>query len=333
MKRGLACMLLCLCLTACIAEAPPQKPLQLLGDAAGLDENAALLRVDGREIPAWRFLYWLARACDTVCAEYRAAGMEPDWAAVVDGQSLADYVKACALSDTALYAVVENWAERYGCADTADAPAQMPAAAELGLDAARAAELDRVGQMYRRLYELFCTEGSVLSPSEETLAAFAAEQGWLAYERILIPFGTDRDAAREKAAELFARLNEAEDAAAEFALLAASGADPAGPYTLPPGTETEETILRDALAHLAVGQYSGILETAEGFSILMRRQPDSAALLEPAFDGLMQSTAEAAAVESTAECTALDVPSFYRALQRLREASDVPYEERTGERE
>lgn len=325
MKRGLLCLVLCLLLTACGGSVePPQQSMPLLGSAAEMEEDAILLRVNGRDVPAWRCLYWLARACDAICAEYQAAGMEPDWTAVVGGQSLADYAKAQALSDTVLYAVVENWAEQYGCAGGEVTGILTEPAPELGLDEARAAELDRVGRMYGQLYTLFCTEGSVLSPPEETMEAFAEENGWVGFDRILVSFGEDREAAEDRAEDLFSRLNAAGDAAAEFAALAAEGDDPAGSRTLRLSAGELENGLRDALEHLAVGQYSGILETEEGFSILLRQKPDRQVLLEPCFDRLLQRAAEGAEVQSTAAYTELDVPSFYRALRQLRKELFTP---------
>ena len=314
------CLVLCLSLTGCAAapqlsQTPNAAPL--LGGAAGLDEEEILLRVDGREIPAWRYLYWLARACDTICGEYRAAGMEPDWTAAPEGRSLAEYAKSRALSDTALYAVVENLAERCGCAGEEEAALLRPVP-ELGLNEARAAELDRVGQMYQELYALFCTEGSAISPSEEELSAFAAENGWIGYEQIVVAFGEDRAAAKAQAAELFSRLNAAEDAAAEFSALAAAGGGAVGLQTLGPD-DGGAAAARDALEHLSVGQYSGILETEDGFAVFLRCQPRREDLLEPCFDALLRDAAESAEVQAAAAYTALDVPSFYRSLEQLRE--------------
>ena len=314
------CLALCLSLAGCAAapqflQAPNAAPL--LGSAAGVEEEEILLRVDGREIPAWRYLYWLARACDTICGEYRAAGLEPDWTAAPGGRSLAEYAKDRALADTALYAVVENLAERCGCAGE-EKDARLQIVPELGLNEARAAELDRVGQMYRELYALFCTEGSSISPSEEQLSAFAAEHGWIGYRQIPVPFGEDRDAAQAGAAELFSRLNAAGDPSAEFAALAAAKGEAAACQTLGPDDDAAEAV-RSALEHLEMGQYSGIVETEDGFALFLRCQPEREDLLEPCFDDWLQDAADASEVQVTAACTALDVPLFYRSLERLRE--------------
>ena len=105
MKKAMAVLLMCLCLSACAA---PAETSGILGQASGLGEDEILLTVDGREVPAWRYLYWLAYTCDRVAERYRDAGTVLDWQVPLDGGTLADYAKDQALADTALYATVEN---------------------------------------------------------------------------------------------------------------------------------------------------------------------------------------------------------------------------------
>ena len=108
-------LLLCLTLTACGAGKDSQGQTSFLGTAAGVEETAALLTVDGREVPAWRYLYWLADTCDRIREQYAESSLEPDWESPLSGGTLADYARDQALADTVLYATVENWAEQCGC--------------------------------------------------------------------------------------------------------------------------------------------------------------------------------------------------------------------------
>ena len=57
MKKAMAVLLMCLCLSACAA---PAETDGILGQASGLDEDETLLTVDSREVPSWRYLYWLS---------------------------------------------------------------------------------------------------------------------------------------------------------------------------------------------------------------------------------------------------------------------------------
>ena len=65
---------LCLCLTACGGgDGDGEGQPSLLETASGLEETSVLLTIDGREIPAWRYLYWLAYTCDQIAERYEAA--------------------------------------------------------------------------------------------------------------------------------------------------------------------------------------------------------------------------------------------------------------------
>ncbi len=340
MKRRMICLALSLCLllTACGGREDGGGQASFLGRAAELEETAALVTVGGREVPAWRYLYWLAYTCDRVRDQYRDAGLPLDWKAPVTGGTLADYARDQALADTALYATVENWAAEYGCAlDEADREtlaadwAEKTAAGEeayltrlraLGLDQQRAEELAAVGLLYAKLYQLYETEGSPLAPDPEALEAFAAERGELTVDRILIAAGEDREAARQRAAVAFSQLNGAADQAEAFSALAAAGDDTAGPRTLTAGDGTLDPALEEAAAALAEGQCSGILESPEGFSILRRLPGDTAAVREAYFDRLLTDAAKAAAVDTAEAYGALEIPRFYQRLEDLRAAEE-----------
>lgn len=333
-------LLLCLTLTACGGGKDSRGQASFLGRAADMQEDETLLTVDGREVPAWRYLYWLAYTCDGIRERYQESGLALDWKTPVTGGTLADYARDQALADTALYATVENWAEQYGCTLTEEDQKALEASweeqakahggetaylaelAELGLDRRRAEELAGVGTLYGKLYTLYRAGDSGLTPDAEALSAFAAETGRLTVDRILVAAGEDREAARQKAAELFSRLNGAADQAAEFTALAAAGDDPAGPRTLLPGDGSLDEALTEAAAALAEGQCSGILESEEGFSILRRLAPDPDALADDYFDHLLQTAAENALVETAEAYGDLDAAAFDRALQNVRTADE-----------
>ena len=116
-------------------------------------------------------------------------------------------------------------------------------------------------------------------------------------DRILIRGDEDREAARQRMAELFSRLNGAEDVPQTFASLASEGDDREGPRkSMDSGLD--ETLLAAARS-LEGGQYSGILETGEGFSILMRPEAEPAEWREAYFDSLLSQAAERAVVTLT----------------------------------
>ena len=277
---------LALLLTACGRE--PRPAALLLGQAADLNESETLLVIDGQNIPAWEYLYWLALDCRQMEERCEAAGEPVDWTAPLsEGGTLEDLVKADALADTALYAAVGTWA---------------------ALEQGR--HLTETGVQYAKLYALYETPGSALAPAENELALFEQQTAPLTAERLLIPFESDREAARQKAAELFAHLNTAADPSAAFdALLAETG-----------GALLEEAdwtpSLQDAAATLEPGQFSGIIETENGFVILRRLPADRDALREAYFDSLLQDTADASEIQVSSAYETLRPAAFWTALKQ-----------------
>lgn len=332
MKRGIAyaaawVLVLGLLLSSCGGERPapetqpPSRSATLLETASGLEEGETLMTVDGREVPAWRCLYWLAYTCDHLAQRYREEGLPLDWSAPVEDGTLADYAKEQALTDTALYAVVENWAQAY-LPESQETPETAPDASalpDLGLSETQLRELAAVGARYNALWELCRAGSSPLSPAEEDLEAYGREQGALTVDCILIRAGEDRSAAGERAAELFSRLNGAEDQAARFQELAAAEDGHQGPRTCLPGDGTLDETLLAAAEALEEGQCSGILEAPEGYAILRRLPLDAKALLEPWFDSRLEHSAREARITVSESYTALDAAAFYAAFQQLRQ--------------
>ena len=310
MKKRAAALALALCVTLTGCGREEEAAGSLLGQAAGLEDDEILLTAGGREIPAWRYLYWLAADCRELEGRCADAGTALDWnTPLPEGGTLRDLVKADALADTALYAAVESWAETYGCALTEAEISALPEGEDPYLTAVQEKRLAAVGREYARLYALCETPGSPLAPTEEEEQQFVEETGLLAAERILIPAAGSRDAARQQAASLFARINGAEDPAAAFAAVLAE----TGGGTMAEGDWTEP--LRAAVSALEVEQISGVIETEEGFSILRRLQPDPAAVREAYFDSLLQAAARSSEIRWTDAYDALDPEAFWNAVK------------------
>lgn len=322
MKKYVAAVVLVLCLVlgACDGRVRGDGGgTNPLGSAAELTDDAILLTIDGREIPAWRYLYWLAYTCQRVQERYQASELALDWETPVSGGTLSDYVKDQALADTALYATVENWAEQYGCTVTEEASqGETTYLPDLGLTDEQMEELDRVGKLYAKLYELYCTEGSALAPTQETLAAYGEQARAVTLEQILVPFGEDREAAQNRAAELFSQINGAEDQAVVFSALAVEHGDGSGPRTVLPGEE--QSALVEAALALEEGQCSGILETEDGFSIVRRLPLDVSVLKEACFDELLQNTAANSVVTTTSDYAQLDPAAFASVILTEQES-------------
>ena len=348
MKRTLAlCLTLAAALTLTACGGGPQEE-GLFYQASGIRPDAVLLSVNGRDVTAQRYLYWLAYACDYI-AEYYDSGDGIQWADTVSGQSLEDYAMDRALQSAALYATVESWAEDYGCTITQEdrdamdrewaarvaqyggEDAYLAVLAPMGLDRDGAEAISEDYYLYKHLYDLYATEGSALAPAEQDLETFAQEQGYLTVDHIWIstaaadPADAEAMAAcRARAEEAFSKLNGSADPAHDFAVLAETYSDepnrdqhPDG-YTFTAGDGTLPAACEEAAMALEADQFSGVVEAEDGFYLLLRKQVDLDAVAPDYFDALLQAAADSAEISTTRAYDGLDVIGFYASLTEAR---------------
>lgn len=306
MGRGLFLAALLLLLTGCsVPEA-----VETAGQAELREpEETAALRVDGEDAPVWLCRYWLRRAEAQIEAEYQAAGSAPDWEA--EGGSLRRCAERQAMADTALCLVVDAWAADWNCGLTVDDQTALDQLwaeraadyggeegyrahlKEQGLSPEEARMLAETGQRYDKLHQ--SAQSGSHGPTQEELTEFSRQSGLLRVDRILIPKTGDSEAARTKAETLFASLNE--QGADAFAALRDQGADPTGPRLLRADSGDFDPELVEAAACLAEGQYSGILEGQEGYSILLRLPVERDDLVSAWLDERLLSAAAQAKLE------------------------------------
>lgn len=272
MKPMLCALALTILLTGCAVQE------ELPDESAVPAEDEILLVIDGREVPAWRYLCWLDRAV--------AQGL--------DGEA----ARKQALGDTALYAAVEFMAEEWGVTLTAEEEAALTATVWEGLAEEQWRELAAVGALYGKLCER--------EVPQETLEAFGKERGYRTVDRILIPAGEGAD---KQAAEVFARLNGGGEEA--FNAAKSLSADLLGPRTLLPGDGTLAPELEEAAAALSEGQHSGILESEEGFSILYCLPLDIEQMRIPWLDEQLRTRVEEADIQVLSGYENLDISTGF----------------------
>ena len=328
MKRMLVFLLLLLCLTACGETTAPENPVE---EAGGLEGDAVLLTVDGREVTAGTYLYWLGTICREVRTVYEEAGEAVDWSAPADDGTLGDYVKERALASAALYATVENWAERYGCEITEEIEsaiaedweekelahggkqAYLAYLAGQGLDRKRAEHLTKTHYLYVQLSELAVAEDSALWATEGELAAYFEEQDYVTAD-VLTFSGED---AAQRAAEVFSRLNGSGDVAAEFATVKQErGGDGGWPRSFRTSDAEVPFGISVVAAGLEPGQLSGIVDVGEGYAIVLRLADDASGLRQELLDHKLQTAAETAEILVTQAYEALETERFWQELEK-----------------
>ena len=324
----------------------------VLGQASQIPEDDLILSVDGQNIPAWRYCYWLARVCDGLRGKYGEKNANPgendiNWDFIMDdGRSLNEYAKEQALMDTAMYSVIENlarengldlsdadtrilenqWAER--CAIRGGENAYLQELSQYGLNRARWDDLCRVGLFYQKLRDFIQAGNNINNnkPENQDISAALAQlsrefENNLNYTRVnrilASTANRDRNAARSQAESFFSQLNGAADQIALFDRLAESGDDHIGPRDA--DDASLDIKLQQIAKTLQVGQVSGILETDEGFSILIRLPTEQSILLNAWLDRELQNRAEHAVILLSESWENLNAADFDAALAQVRE--------------
>ena len=266
--------------------------------------------------------------------------------------SVADYVKASVLSSVKQHLVLENLASKYDVTLTAEQEAAMAESDQsyidqYGSEEAFEAEIAKLGMrretydrvarsnyLYQDLYELYNTEGSALYASDEDLAVYAAEQGYITADHILLATKdvttgealTDEQKAEKKALaeELVEKLNSytGDDIASYFAELADQYSEDPGReshptgYTFTTGSMVQE--FEDAAYALSEGEVSEVVESSFGYHILLRLPLDKAAaadeVREEYFTNFIAEQVDAAAMATSADYDKLDPQTIYEAI-------------------
>ena len=209
--------------------------------------------------------------------------------------------------------------------------------AKLGLSEETYDRMCRSDYLYSALEELAATEGSSLYATDEQLIAYAAKQGYMTADHILLltrDMSTyqeldDETKAEKKALaeELKAKLDAytGDDLIGYFTELADEYSEDSGRagnpegYTFGSGQMVEE--FESAAAALGEGEVSEIVESYYGYHIILRKPLDEAkavdAVRETYFSGLLESRIEDAAVEMNPAVEALDLVDIYDAFSLL----------------
>lgn len=322
-------VLVCGFLSACGALAPAREGLW---EELGLAPDQTVASADDREISAGLYLYWLTEITDGIRQYYSEEEQEPDWSKEVEeGLTLGQYAKERALESAALYAAVENWAQRYDCAlteaDRAEAArawddtaaeqggedAYLAALAQKGLDETGGRRMAEDHILYQKLCALAMEEGSGLWEEAADLAEFYTQRGYVTVDLVEVAAG-----GAEEAAALFGRINESADPVAELAAIRQERGQSGYPRTFLPGDGSVPDAYAQAAAALSPGQISGVVEGPEGFAILARLEDDCEAVRLELMDQRLLESARNARIEVSQSYQALDVETFCAALDGLR---------------
>ena len=323
-------------------------------DTCGVSPDAVVASVDGNGATADLITYWIgynATYLNSYMQYYGGGALDWDYV-MSDGTAMPDYVKNDVLTTVKQELVIENLAEKYGVELTDEQLSAMESdeqgfieqyggeegfdaeLAKLGLRRETYERITRTNYLYQDLYKLYLTEGSALYASNEDLAAYAAAQGYITADHILLTTVdtatgealSDEAIAEKKALaeELAEKLKNytGDDLASYFAELAdeysedpGRASNPTG-YTFTTGSMVQE--FEDAAYALDEGAVSGIVESSFGYHILLRLPLDKAAAADEVrdeyFSNFIAEQMDSAVIATSEDYDKLDPQTIYEAI-------------------
>lgn len=286
-------------------------------EVMGYAGDTVLFTVNGEDVKASDYFFWMAQNIDTVEQYYTSMQTEVDWAATMgdDGMTMDEYVKSESQNMAVMYSVVEAKAKEGGYTfssdDEAEYKEQLDAAKEqLGGEEAYQTYLKRqclteegmqrlssIGVLYSHMEEGMFREGGEYAPTREELSQYAADNGYMYAKHILLMTkdmqtnedlpDADKEAKKAKAEELAAQLaaiTDPAELATTFDKLMNENSEDTGlksnpdGYTFQSGQMVEP--FENAVKGQQPGQVSGVVESDYGYHIILTLDPaDSPSIL------------------------------------------------------
>ena len=253
-----------------------------------------------------------------------------------------DFVKTDAQEMAKLYAIVRQWSEKYGVTLT-DADREKIAQQRaqyvsyygseeayqnqlrlLGISEESFNTINEAAYYYADLAKLFCNEDGAQRPSDETLIAYAADNGYCTAKTLYVrTSGLDEAALAEKRSQLEAaaeQLRAAEDKDAAYLELAASlGIETNGSALTFRASDVSDAAA-EILSPLQSGEVSDIVEGSDVLYVFLMQEPDCTALAQYYFKQLVSDAQTNAKVKTSRAYDKIDSASFYTGLQEARSA-------------
>lgn len=324
---------------------------------AGVSMDSTLLKVNGVDVTAEEYLFYLGRSISTA----KSNGYLSDdaaWEETIADTPTAEYLKNDALNTVKLNVYLRQKAQELGVgisdedreeidsqlAQTTDILSTQGMTLQQALDGMCVTEstfrsLNEMMYLSEALVGKMSEPGGELEATDEKVRAFVEEQGIYACKHILLSTKhedktdyseAEKAVVKAEADALVAEIRAADDPLALFDqkmnersddLDQAGNLNGADGYTAVPGQMVAE--FEQAAKALNVGQISDPVESEFGYHIILRQdavnETSKRAYPNYQMNALLKQWVEQAKVETTEAYGALDVKGFYDKLQEVAE--------------
>lgn len=298
-------------LSGCSQQEEPAPIHNIPYDITGIAPDEIVATVNDNQIPAQIYFYWLGYSCSYVEYQFNMLnsyyGVYSElfnedgiinWTAELEGQTLNQFAKSRAMDTISYYAAIEDLAQEQGvtltqedqdaiAADRASAVEELGGEEgfadylyQTGLTEEGFARITAASYLYQHLLELVSQEGSnfYLAPEDyDQYRIYADHILLLTQDQTTGESLSDEETAakRETLEDLLDQLRASGDVEALFAQLADQYSEDTGRTAYPNGYifSSGEMVqeFEDAAAALKPGEISGIVETAYGYHIILRK--------------------------------------------------------------
>ena len=335
-------------------------------EVMGYKGSTVLFTVNGADVTAEEFYFWLAQQMDQAATYFTQMGLETDWDMEMGDTTAGESLKQAAQSYAAFYSVVASKAEENGYSYTKEDQETYQeelagAKEQLGSDEDYVKNLksmciseegfekvSSVRYLYNHMVEGLFQEGKPDAPDADTLAQYAEDNDILAAKHILLmsidpetyQALSEEEIAEKKATaeDLLAQLQaitDPEELEAKFDELMNTYSEDTGlesnpdGYAFSAGEMVEE--FEEATRALEPGQISGIVESSYGYHIILRLDPATAQPVRllwgsAQLQDMVEQWVKDAEIVTTETYDNLDVGEFYENLTAYRESLE-PQEE------
>ena len=266
-------------------------------EVTGIHPDAVLMRINGEDISAEEYLYWLAYDCEYLTSYVPNLDFSAE---VSNGMTYGSYAKADAVETVKLYALLRQWAKQYNVSLTEEDEARLQQQRQqyvayyggeegyqqqlqlLGISEDTFDSINRMYLLYARLHDLYTADGSAMHPTQEAIDAFAQEKGYVTVKLLYWP-ASGGENSQAQAEDFAARLSTAEDKDALYAEMAQQLGIEAGDTGRTFSAETLGETLSAAFSALEPGQVSDVIATDEGWYVAIGQTLDESSVLDEMF--------------------------------------------------
>ena len=317
--------------------------------------DTEFLSVDGESVTAEELLYWAIYDCDYLSAYYYGGAENMAWEdTFTDDQTLAQYILSDAQSTAKLYRLLETHAAQDGVTLSEEDKATLQServdgqVEELGGEQEFKDWLNQIGLSFNAYYKLnsiqYLYQNYLNTFTDEEMDQYIEDNQLYRVKHILISTQDDegnalsdeeKAAAKAQAEDLLEQLRASDDPITLFDTLMNEYSEDPGlssypdGYTAAPGDMVEP--FEEASLALGENEISDIVESENGYHIILRLDADTAETRGTYFDGILDGWMNDAVVVESEAYQTFDLESFYNNLTDYRLSLQEAQESETPE--